>query len=292
MLKRLIACAISFTTAYSMEGLYYAPHATINYSDTNQVSQGVAVNNFNNDQLKEVVQKYCDFIEVDNNPNLPYNNKEKLYGIYEKGLLTIITEQQLINTITTLFATTYENLKNTSEIHKKLAVADAFYRIIYHPYKLLFILSNNDLNTFNIINNILNELKPLCTEHAVANIGPKEVLYGIDKLNASLNSINEQFTSGLNCDINLTEMDDKNLDYFKKQYIEMFCKNSVLGGCLDTKILNHLIGLLKNYPKNYDDLTNNKKALINNLISFFKENLSVIEQKSKDIINNTDNLFQ
>ena len=249
--------------------------------------------NFNTEYLQDIVQ---------NSNNISHNNVNNEYYVLDEQNLQKITfsKQQLSHTINAIFTNTYNKIMsinniNPNDLKLKLQTAEPFYRIIYNPQKLKFILFDNDLNIFNTISNIVNEIKPLCEEYAIANLGPKSILYGIETLEGILPTINTQFINGLNFQVDLTKTRFRDVDDFTKYYIEMFATAPTLRNCIDSSLLEKLINQtdcyihntikqieywLNNYNPKYL-LSNNTN---NNIIGIICKKISIIH-KLRDFLN-------
>ena len=195
-------------------------------------------------QLSKIVQEADDVFQVDDTNN---------YGVMDSqnAKLAILSEQQLGNTINDLLLQFYNKIKGTND--SKIKAAEPFYKILYNPSKLSFTLYKEDINTFDHINNIINELKPLCKEHAIANVG-KDTLYGLDKLEASLPTINEQFIDGYNFQIDFTKSYIYNEKKFTNHYRDMLYTVPATKNCVNFTNIEQLLKLLEMHSQNINNI--------------------------------------
>ncbi len=187
-------------------------------------------------QLSQIVQDTSNIFKVDDTNG---------YGIIDaqNAQLILFSEEQLGNIINNILEQTYNDIKSAGDAKSKINCAEPFYKILYHPHKLSFTLKKENVNTFNNINNITSELEPLCKEHAIANTC-KDTLYGLDKLAASLPTINEQFINGYNFQIDFTKLYGVNKDKFKEHYRDMLYTVPATKNCLNFKNIELLLQVL------------------------------------------------
>ena len=277
-------------------------YCTDNNSNVNTHIEMKESCDFDNKYLQDIIQ-YSSYVL--------YSNKKNKYCIFDEQnqQFILFQEQQLLNNIKEILTDTYINILNTPNLESKLNIAEPFYRIVYNQQKLSFILNNNDLNVFKIINNILDKIKPLCKEHAVANLGPKSILYGLDMLEGTLPTINNQFTSCLNFQIDFTKTYSRNKKEFKTYYDRILTDVSSIQKCINVKLLNKLIIRTNkyidtiNYFKNMVDINNNVQmniltnvideriSIVNNLNDFFVINSQSIFKNLNQILTNRINLL-
>ena len=266
---------------------------------------------FNTNYLQNIVQ---------NSNNIPYDSVNNEYYVIDKQNLQkiIFSKQQLSNTFNEILTNTYNKIMsinnvNPNDLKLKLQTAEPFYRIIYNPQKLGFILYDNDLNIFNTINNIVNEIKPLCEEYAIANLGQKSILYGIQTLEGTLPTINNQFISGLNSPIDFTRTHSCNKWQFKSYYDKMLRKVQSIQNCINVNLLEKLtmqvilyisaidyakIFLNKNninnsaYINKLINTINDRINIADNLVNFLVKNRESIIKNTRQISANCNNLFR
>ena len=258
--------------------------------------------NFDDKYLQDVLQ-YSN--------RILYSNKSNKYCIVDEQnqQFIIFQKQQLLNIFEEILTNTYSNILNTPNLESKLSVAEPFYRMVYHRQKLSFILNNNDLNIFQTIDNIVNKIKPFCEEHAVANLGPKSILYGMDILEGTLPTINNQFISGLNFQIDFTKSYSRNKKDFKTYYDKILINVPSIQRCINVKLLNELIVTTNRYINTVDyfkklvntnnneqisqlvSIIDNRISIVNNLNNFFIINGKSILTNVNQILVNRTNLF-
>ena len=204
-------------------------------------------------------------------------------------LFQMFSSQQLINAINEIFTKAYNEMKTTNNPSNKIKFADPFFRLMYQTQKLSAILKKiNNENILKTIDSLINELDPLLEDHAITNVSTDELL-GLDKFSASLLSINENFISGFEFNIDFTKFSTYNEDKFKEYYMK-FLKTPAVGICLNTSFIHNLIKILNelNIDGNNVQLCNT----INNLKNFFNETIKCVEKKIDKVINNIPNLYQ
>ena len=135
-------------------------------------------------------------------------------------------------------------------------------------------------------------------------------MYGIEKLEASLPTINNQFINGLNFQMDFTRTQSYNKKKFKECYEKIFTNIPAISGCVKLGRLNGMIQnsvyyremgdtlsyIIKYYSKSESKLTNNIDryvTILSNLESFLRDNKdSILENLKQIFINCEKTLFK